>query len=393
MRLQLYHYLNSGWIAWDDVSLTGPTVTTQYYYAGGQRVATRKNGVLHYLLGDHLGSTALTAYDDGVRGAELRYKAWGETRFAWESTPTTFQYTGQRNDAIIGLYFYNARYYDGALGRFIQADTIVPNPADPQALNRYSYVRNNALLYVDPSGHDPNRPILHDYDDYAGSEPSPLADLWLYRVRDNPHCPSCSNATIPGILDEQWIQDHPGYTYAGDSFKDRAAQWIAGNGGINGLTTSDLGDLHKYSGTISSAQETTSLKGLFKVTWKLGSELGLPLLGAAGQANGKLGSEGQQAMAFQQWQAGDPINASTRNGYPSWSTVRARYWKSEALSSSGAYSEENLARMRQGLAPQDLETGASMHLHHINGRGGLDPHNPANLLPVTPQEHYNIHWR
>jgi hypothetical protein len=70
------------------VRLTGPTVTTQYYYAGGQRVALRKtlaparsagDGVLHYLLGDHLGSTALTAYDDGVRGAELRYKAWGKS--------------------------------------------------------------------------------------------------------------------------------------------------------------------------------------------------------------------------------------------------------------------------------------------------------------------------
>jgi len=35
------------------VRLTGPVVTTQYYYAGGQRVALRKNGVLHYLLGDH----------------------------------------------------------------------------------------------------------------------------------------------------------------------------------------------------------------------------------------------------------------------------------------------------------------------------------------------------
>jgi len=39
------------------------------------------------------------------------------------------------------------------LGRFIQADTIVPNPSDPQDLNRYSYVSNNPLRYVDPSGH------------------------------------------------------------------------------------------------------------------------------------------------------------------------------------------------------------------------------------------------
>jgi hypothetical protein len=39
--------------------------------------------------------------------------------------------------------------------RFIQPDTIVPNPGDPQSLNHYSYAGNNPLRYVDPSGHDP----------------------------------------------------------------------------------------------------------------------------------------------------------------------------------------------------------------------------------------------
>jgi hypothetical protein len=53
------------------------------------------------------------------------------------------------------LYYYGARYYDAALGRFVQADTIVPNPGNPQALNRYSYVYNNPLRYTDSTGHDP----------------------------------------------------------------------------------------------------------------------------------------------------------------------------------------------------------------------------------------------
>ncbi|RMD64559.1 DUF2380 domain-containing protein, partial [Candidatus Parcubacteria bacterium] len=55
-------------------------------------------------------------------------------------------------DATIGLYFYRARYYDPALGRFVQPDTIVPNPSNPQDLNRYSYVRNNPVRYTDPTG-------------------------------------------------------------------------------------------------------------------------------------------------------------------------------------------------------------------------------------------------
>jgi hypothetical protein len=54
----------------------------------------------------------------------------------------------------VGLYDYGARFYDPALGRFLQPDSIVPSPTDPQSLNRYSYVRNNPLNLIDPSGHD-----------------------------------------------------------------------------------------------------------------------------------------------------------------------------------------------------------------------------------------------
>jgi hypothetical protein len=39
------------------------------------------------------------------------------------------------------------------MGRFISADTIIPDPANPQSLNRYSYCLNNPLKYIDPSGH------------------------------------------------------------------------------------------------------------------------------------------------------------------------------------------------------------------------------------------------
>jgi len=51
-----------------------------------------------------------------------------------------------------------AREYDPSLGRWLSADTIVPDLADPQSLNRYSYVSNNPLRYVDPSGHEGEEP-------------------------------------------------------------------------------------------------------------------------------------------------------------------------------------------------------------------------------------------
>lgn len=64
-----------------------------------------------------------------------------------------YKFTGKELDTASNLYFYESRYYHPIFGRFISPDTIVPSPHDPQSLNRYSYARNNPLLYTDPSGH------------------------------------------------------------------------------------------------------------------------------------------------------------------------------------------------------------------------------------------------
>ena len=47
----------------------------------------------------------------------------------------------------------NARFYVPYINRFLTANTIVPDPIDPQSLNRYSYGRNNPVNRVDPTGH------------------------------------------------------------------------------------------------------------------------------------------------------------------------------------------------------------------------------------------------
>jgi RHS repeat-associated protein len=90
--------------------------TRKYYYLGAQRVAMLENSTVYYLLGDHLGSTALTVNSAGAKYGELRYKAFGETRYTFGTTPTSFGFTGQRQESGLGLYFYNARWYDPYLG-------------------------------------------------------------------------------------------------------------------------------------------------------------------------------------------------------------------------------------------------------------------------------------
>lgn len=58
---------------------------------------------------------------------------YGVARYTAGATPTTFNFTGQRRDSGSGLLFYNARWYDPVVGRFLQADTIVPAPGNPQS--------------------------------------------------------------------------------------------------------------------------------------------------------------------------------------------------------------------------------------------------------------------
>lgn len=107
-----------------------------YYYAGNVRVAMRDSTSVRYLLGDHLGSTALTTDQNGARQAELRYFPYGKTRYTSGTTPTTYRFTGQRQQTNANeLCFYNARWYDPLVGRFLSADTIVPDPQNPQSLN------------------------------------------------------------------------------------------------------------------------------------------------------------------------------------------------------------------------------------------------------------------
>jgi len=106
-----------------------------------------------WLLGDHLGSTSMVTDASGVMVSETRYSAFGETRYQNGTLTTDHLYTGQRQEAEIGLYYYVARWYDPAIGRFIQADSIVPDPGSAVGYDRFAYAANNPVKYIDPSGH------------------------------------------------------------------------------------------------------------------------------------------------------------------------------------------------------------------------------------------------
>jgi RHS repeat-associated protein len=127
-----------------------------YHSINGQVVAVRDRSAnaITYLHGDHLGSVSVATTSGGALASQQEYTPYGSHRGTGDITQTTLDYTGQRLDAT-GLLYYHARYYDPNLGRFISPDSIVPQPSDPQSLNRYTYANNNPLRYSDPSGHCP----------------------------------------------------------------------------------------------------------------------------------------------------------------------------------------------------------------------------------------------
>jgi RHS repeat-associated protein len=120
---------------------------------GGVRVAMSENENLPlYFVTDHLGSTTKLINTDGTEYSDMEYLSWGSDKLTPPDIGTSFKYTGQRQ-AEAGLYFYNTRWYDPKIGRFIQADSIIPESGNPLAWDRYAYTLNNPINNNDPSGH------------------------------------------------------------------------------------------------------------------------------------------------------------------------------------------------------------------------------------------------
>ena len=122
------------------------------------------NGTVQYLHPEHLGRIGqitnaskglvqdlyFRPYDGGVRwSANGNFGPSG-------NASTRRSYTGQYEEAsqwMGSLMDYKARFYSPYLNRWLQPDTIVPNPGNPQHLNRFSYAGNSPVVYIDPTGH------------------------------------------------------------------------------------------------------------------------------------------------------------------------------------------------------------------------------------------------
>lgn len=153
---------------------TGEVEHKQYIYADGKLIALNitqhdsadkpSDRQIRYLHYDALGSVDLITDGFGIIVERRSFDPWGKARkVQWDDesnasnllqfTLTNRGFTGHEHLKEVGMIHMNGRVYDEELGRFLSADPIIQSPYETNSFNRYSYVTNNPLKYIDPTGY------------------------------------------------------------------------------------------------------------------------------------------------------------------------------------------------------------------------------------------------
>ncbi|MCB0309944.1 MAG: hypothetical protein KDD42_01835, partial [Bdellovibrionales bacterium] len=169
---------------------------------------------------DHLSSVVAIVSGDGEVVDSREYDPFGNLRAGNLATTQRYGFNGTGFDSESGLYDYGARHLDPEMGRFIMADTVIPNVTDSQSFNRYSYVRNNPPNAIDLDGHSDHITITAE-DEYGGEN----GYGWY----------SWYDGTIESILVDIWA-DRPKYSTDGIQFVavGRGRGGITSGGGSSG---------------------------------------------------------------------------------------------------------------------------------------------------------------
>ncbi|OWR32504.1 hypothetical protein CDO73_02560 [Saccharibacillus sp. O23] len=148
-----YYYDGMNIIAEGSVAANG-TVTFKARYVRGAQLIYREdanNQKAYYLHNGHGDVTALLKADGTVLN-RYTYDIWGNPLTSDVQVENPFGYSGEFWDGDTGLQYLRSRWYDPSIGRFIQEDTFEGYVNRPSSLNPYTYVENNPLTYIDPSG-------------------------------------------------------------------------------------------------------------------------------------------------------------------------------------------------------------------------------------------------
>lgn len=351
--------LNQGLTVLNELNNTG--VVQKTVVQGIHQIAEiDANGQITFTHTDVLGSPVALSNEAGEVVAEYEYDPFGNVVGSDGTADTRYKFTGQEHDSESDLYYYNARYYNPVLGRFLSRDASLGTTGNILSRNPYIYTQNNPLKYTDPSGN-----FLETFWDIGNV---------IYDV----------GQTTWGLgqMGYAWVTDDSEIMERGKSNASEGAVSLTLDAAATlvPFVPAGITKVVKYSDeAIGVVKGVDKVKDAVKTVDKVGD----------GVKN--LDTVNDIQKNTKRWEVGDPINQNTQAGnYPSWQTVRQRYWKNEAASDSNKYSSEYLDLMKKGKAPLD-QKGIPLELDHIKGRNIPDPHNPNNLRPLTKDDHILRH--
>ena len=170
------------------------------YLYGLARIGEEQPSGWQFYLGDALGSVRqLVDVSNGV-GAGMAYEPFGDDLVSTGVANSVYGFTGEWAD-ITGLIHLRARYY---LNQWIQPDTIIPDFRNPQSINSYSYVNNNPINYIDPSGKSPA--VFSDTDLMECISSQQLSGVYFF-VR-NDVCKMIPELEEAGFYEDMPDQEH-----------------------------------------------------------------------------------------------------------------------------------------------------------------------------------------
>lgn len=146
----VYIFSGSKVIAEYDNGAAPSLPSREYIYSGSSLLAKIASGATTYYHSDHLSTRLLTDSSGNVVGQQGHYP-FGESWYT-SNTTTNWAFTTYERDAESQNDYAMARYDANRQGRFTTPDPLGGSAGDPQSLNRYSYVANDPVNNVDPSG-------------------------------------------------------------------------------------------------------------------------------------------------------------------------------------------------------------------------------------------------
>lgn len=378
---------------------------TRWYSFGGVNVAVRTGtgmaGVSSVIADAHgtpLAYVHNTNWAEAVR--RVRTDPFGSARADAVGTLAGRGFLGAPAD-LSGLTLLGARFFDPDTGTFLSPDPEL-TAGVPAQFNAYVYSGNNPMTWSDPSGRNWFGDFVNSTKKYqaeiAGAVVGTLVTAGCLAVTAGAGSVGCAIAggAAGAATTNVWKQSQSKKpfnigSFARDTVMGAAVGWALGPAAaVVGKVFTPVAN--RLTAAVSSAFKPLASRG-GQVAGASVRPSSSPLQSirpsAAAKPSSSGGSRPSAATQTKRWQVGDSHNAPTAAGNPSWSTVRARFWKNEAAEPQyGQWSAAQTERMATGRAPQrynpDKGDMESMELSHepIPLRdGGTD------VVPRWPQDH------